>query len=138
MLWLKILHIFFMISAFAGIFYLPRLFVYHIEAEDLNTKKYFLVMERRLLKFTTMLLSLALLFGVWLTWVMQISFDTSWILTKIIVAIVLSGYLFICSKILKGLELGRCSWSSAQMRLFNELPVVLLFIAVLAAVFKYQ
>ena len=63
-LWLKVFHIVFMVSAFSGIFYLPRLFVYHIESDNASTRDYLSKMENRLFRFTLLLLSIGIILGV--------------------------------------------------------------------------
>ena len=66
MLWLKALHLIFMVAWFAGLFYLPRLYVNHAMTEDKNTSEHFKIMERKLYKFTTPWMVLTLVFGFWM------------------------------------------------------------------------
>ena len=139
-LWLKVFHIVFMVSAFSGIFYLPRLFVYHIESDNASTRDYLSKMENRLFRFTLLLLSIGIILGVamgsqgtnFIVW-----FSQSWLILKIFITFLVIGYLITCKKIMRQLLNNTCGWTSRSMRLFNEIPVILLLIAVIAAVFKF-
>ena len=139
-LWLKVFHIVFMVSAFSGIFYLPRLFVYHIESDNASTRDYLSKMENRLFRFTLLILSIGIILGVamgsqgtnFIEW-----FSQSWLILKVFVTILVIGYLIMCQKIMRQLSNNTCGWTSRSMRLFNEIPVILLLIAVIAAVFKF-
>ena len=139
-LWLKVFHIVFMVSAFSGIFYLPRLFVYHIESDNASTREYLSKMENRLFRFTLLLLSIGIILGVamgsqgtnFIVW-----FSQSWLILKVFITFLVIGYLITCKKIMRQLLNNSCGWTSRSMRLFNEIPVILLLIAVIAAVFKF-
>ena len=139
-LWLKVFHIVFMVSAFSGIFYLPRLFVYHIESDNASTREYLSKMENRLFRFTLLLLSIGIILGVamgsqgtnFIVW-----FSQSWLILKVFITFLVIGYLITCKKIMRQLLNNTCGWTSRSMRLFNEIPVILLLIAVIAAVFKF-
>ena len=139
-LWLKLFHIVFMVSAFSGIFYLPRLFVYHIESDNASTRDYLSKMENRLFRFTLLLLSIGIILGVamgsqgtnFIMW-----FSQSWLILKVFITFLVIGYLVMCKKIMRQLLNNTCGWTSRSMRLFNEIPVILLLIAVIAAVFKF-
>ena len=139
-LWLKVFHIVFMVSAFSGIFYLPRLFVYHIESDNASTRDYLSKMENRLFRFTLLLLSIGIILGIamgtqgtnFIVWFFQ-----SWLILKVFVTFLVIVYLIMCKKIMRQLSNNTCGWTSRSMRLFNEIPVILLLIAVIAAVFKF-
>ena len=139
-LWLKVFHIVFMVSAFSGIFYLPRLFVYHIESDNASTRDYLSKMENRLFRFTLLLLSIGIILGIamgsqgtnFIVW-----FSQSWLILKVFITFLVIGYLVVCKKIMRQLSNNTCGWTSRSMRLFNEIPVILLLIAVMAAVFKF-
>ena len=139
-LWLKVFHIVFMVSAFSGIFYLPRLFVYHIESDNSSTRDYLSKMEKRLFRFALLLLSIGIILGVamgsqgtnFIVW-----FSQSWLILKVFITFLVIGYLITCKKIMRQLLNNTCVWTSRSMRLFNEIPVILLLIAVIAAVFKF-
>lgn len=137
-LWLKALHIFFMVAWFAGIFYLPRLFVYHAENTDSNTSETFKVMERRLLFFVTPFAILTLVFGLWIInlygfeWFKQ----SHWLHAKITLVVLLYGYHAYCFKLLKDFKLDRNTKSGRYFRIFNELPVLVLLAIIILAVVK--
>ena len=129
-----------MISWFAGIFYLPRLFVYHVESEDQNTKDQLAIMQTNLIRFITPLGVLALFFGLmmgflgsnWIGFFLQ-----KWIIAKILIVLVLIFYQIFCLKILKDLESNSHNWTGFKLRIFNEIPVLLLLGGIVAAVFKF-
>ena len=136
----KVLHILFMVSWFAGIFYLPRLFVYHVESDNQNTKDQLLIMQTNLIRFITPLGLLALFFGLmmgflgsdWVGFFLQ-----NWIIAKILIVLVLIFYQIFCLKILKDLESNSHNWTGFKLRIFNEIPVLLLLGGIVAAVFKF-
>ena len=136
----KTLHILFMVSWFAGIFYLPRLFVYHVESESQDVQNQLSVMGKKLFKFITPLGILALIFGVLMGLLssdFSVFFSQNWIVVKLLVVASLIGYQALCWKILKELALGDHHWTGFKLRLFNEAPVILLLIGIIAAVFKF-
>ena len=137
---LKVLHILFMVSWFAGIFYLPRLFVYHVESENQDTKAQLTIMQTNLIRFITPLGLLALLFGVMMgflssDWVGF--FSQNWIIAKLFIVLLLILYQIICWKILQDLRSQSHQWTGFKLRIFNELPVLLLLAGIVAAVFKF-
>jgi|TARA_B100001063_G_scaffold24462_1_gene18587 putative membrane protein len=129
-----------MVSWFAGIFYLPRLFVYHVESDNQNTKDQLLIMQKNLIRFITPLGLLALFFGLmmgflgsdWVGFFLQ-----NWIIAKILIVLVLILYQIFCLKILKDLESNSHNWTGFKLRIFNEIPVLLLLGGIVAAVFKF-
>ena len=136
----KVLHILFMVSWFAGIFYLPRLFVYHVESENQETKDQLTIMQANLIKFITPIGLLALFFGVMMgflgsDWIGF--FSQKWIIAKLFVVLVLIFYQIFCLKILKDLQSNSHNWTGFKLRVFNELPVFLLLIVIIAAVNKF-
>ena len=136
----KVLHILFMVSWFAGIFYLPRLFVYHVESENQNTKDQLIIMQTNLIRFITPLGLLALLFGLMMgflgsDWVAF--FSQNWIIAKLFIVFLLILYQIICWKILQDLRSQSHQWTGFKLRIFNELPVLLLLAGIVAAVFKF-
>lgn len=137
-LWLKAFHIFFMVAWFAGIFYLPRLFVYHAENKDENTSETFKVMERRLLYFVTPFALFTLVFGVLLIW--QYGMDwfraSGWLHTKLALVTFLYVYHGYCFKLLKDFKLNRNRRSPKFYRIFNEVPVLILLAVIVLAVVK--
>lgn len=134
----KALHVFFMVAWFAGIFYLPRLFVYHAETRSPDCDATFKVMERRLLYFVTPFAILTLVFGLLLI----VSYGrawfavSSWLHYKLLLVIVLYGYHGYCFKLLADFKHGRNRRSARFYRIFNELPVLLLLAIILLAILK--
>ena len=129
-----------MVSWFAGIFYLPRLFVYHVESENQNTKDQLIIMQTNLIRFITPLGLLALLFGLMMgflgsDWVGF--FSQNWIIAKLFLVLILILYQIICWKILQDLRSQSYQWTGFKLRIFNELPVLLLLAGIVAAVFKF-
>jgi putative membrane protein len=129
-----------MVSWFAGIFYLPRLFVYHVESENQDTKDQLTTMQTNLIRFITPLGLLALLFGLMMgflgsDWVGF--FSQNWIIAKLFIVLLLILYQIFCWKILKDLRSHAHQWTGFKLRVFNELPVLLLLAGIVAAVFKF-
>ena len=136
----KVLHILFVVSWFAGIFYLPRLFVYHVESKNQETKDQLTIMQANLIKFITPIGLLALFFGLMMgflgsDWIGF--FSQKWIIAKIFVVLTLALYQIFCLKILKDLQSNSHNWTGFKLRVFNELPVFLLLIGLIAAVYKF-
>jgi len=135
MLWVKWLHIVFMVTWFAGLFYLPRLFVYHALSQDTLSRERFKVMERKLFwGIMTPGAVLTLFFGLWL-W-LGWGFSGGWLHAKLALALVLVGYHAWCGKLLQDLRRDRNRRSHVWLRWFNEFPVIVLFAVVYLAVFK--
>jgi len=135
MLWLKWLHIVFMVAWFAGLFYLPRLFVYHAMSEDGASRERFKVMERKLY-YGIMAPGaiLTIVFGIWL-WLGYGPWG-AWIHAKLALVGVLVVYHLWCGKLLKGFAQERNTRSHVWFRWFNEFPVLILFAAVWLVLFK--
>ena len=136
----KTLHILFMVSWFAGIFYLPRLFVYHAESESQEVQNQLSIMEKNLFNFITPLGILALIFGILMgllssDW--KVFFTQDWILVKIVVVVLLVSYQLMCRKIMLELLTNDHNWTGFKLRVFNEAPVILLLLGIIAAVFKF-
>ncbi len=139
MLWLKALHIIFMVTWFAGLFYLPRLFVYHAEmpATDSTGHARFLVMERRLLGITHIGAALTFIFGLWLLLAYRGDLlQTGWFHAKMLIVAGLVAYHATCARLVSRFREGQNTRSSRWYRLFNEVPAVALIGAVLLAVVK--
>lgn len=135
MLWVKWLHIVFMVTWFAGLFYLPRLFVYHALSQDTLSRERFKVMERKLFwGIMTPGAVLTLFFGLWL-W-LGWGFSGGWLHAKLGLALVLVGYHAWCGKLLQDFRRDRNRRSHVWLRWFNEFPVLVLFAVVYLAVFK--
>lgn len=135
MLWVKSFHIFFVVSWFAGLFYLPRLFVNHAMADDAATRERLLMMERKLFRFMTPLGVLAVVFGLWL-WFGYFWASGAWMHIKVLLVVFLIAYHAYCGKLLRDFERGRNSRSHVWYRVFNEVPVFLLLGSIVLAVVK--
>jgi putative membrane protein len=137
MLWIKALHIAFMVTWFAGLFYLPRLFVYHALATDREGIERFKVMERKLFfGIMTPGALLTIAFGLWLWLGYGIGADAGWLHAKLVAVLLLIGYHLWCGKLLMDFKRDRNTRSHVWYRWFNEVPVVLLLAAVILAVVK--
>jgi putative membrane protein len=135
MLWVKAFHIVFMVTWFAGLFYLPRLFVYHALTEDLAGSERFKVMERKLyygIMTPGAVLTVAL--GLWL-W-LGFGIGGGWMHAKAALVLVLIGYHLWCGRLAAAFKHDRNRHSHGFYRWFNEFPVVLLIAIVLLVVLK--
>ena len=138
MLLVKSLHIIFMVTWFAGLFYLPRLFVYHAQAGDPVSSERFKVMERKLYwGITTPGGVLTIGFGLWL-WLGWFQGAGAWMHAKLALVAVLVAYHAWCGKLMIDFRRERNTRSHVWYRWFNEVPTVILIAAVLLAVFKPQ
>ena len=135
MLWLKWLHIVFMVTWFAGLFYLPRLFVYHAMSEDTASRERFKIMERKLY-YGIMAPGafLTVLFGLWL-WLGHGPWGY-WVHAKFALVLVLIAYHLYCGQLLKDFAQDRNTKTHDWFRWFNEFPVLILFAAVWLVLFK--
>ncbi|HJY37222.1 MAG TPA: protoporphyrinogen oxidase HemJ [Steroidobacteraceae bacterium] len=136
MLWLKAFHIVFVVTWFAGIFYLPRLFIYHAAATDALGIERFQTMERRLFAIMTIGASLALLFGLAMIAVAPALLATGWLRAKLALVAALIGYHLWCYRLMSDLRAGRNRRSPTWYRVFNEAPALLLIAIVILAVVK--
>jgi putative membrane protein len=136
MLWVKSLHIIFMVTWFAGLFYLPRLFVYHALAEDAVSIQRFLAMERKLFwGIMTPGAVLTIAFGLWL-WLGWFRDASGWLHAKIALVALLVGYHLWCLRLLRAFAAGRNGKSHLWYRWFNEIPVLILIATVFLVVLK--
>ncbi|MGF6181587.1 putative membrane protein [Massilia sp. UYP32] len=133
-LWIKALHIVFIASWFAGLFYLPRIFVNLAQETNPAALERLQGMARRLYRFTTILMVPALLLGLWLA--MMIGMKHGWLHAKLVLVILAIGYHHACGSILKKFERGVNTRSHTWFRWFNEVPVVLLLVIVILATVK--
>lgn len=134
MLWIKALHIAFMVSWFAGLFYLPRIYVNHAMATEPAEIARLKLMERKLFRFMTPLGILALAFGIWL-W-LGYGFGGGWLHAKLTLVLVLVAYHVYCGKLQRDFAADRNRRSHVFYRWFNEFPVILLFTIVFLTVLK--
>ena len=132
----KALHIVFMVTWFAGLFYLPRLFVYHAQAEDRISIERFKLMERKLFwGIATPGGALTLAFGLWL-WLGWFQGAGGWLHAKLALVAVLVAYHLWCGKLMLDFRHERNTHGHVWFRWFNEFPVLVLVGVVLLAVFK--
>ena len=139
MLWIKALHIVFIASWFAGLFYLPRIFVNLAQETDLVARERLLGMARRLYRFTGMISLVALVLGVWLlalTWSFWKGPGNGWLHAKLFLVVLVIGYQHACGSLLKKFEHGANRRSHTWYRWFNEVPVLLLLAIVVLVVVK--
>lgn len=134
MLWLKSFHIIFVVSWFAGLFYLPRLFVNHAMTQDAAVSAQLALMESKLYRFITPLAALAVLsgLGLWLGY----GYAGIWLNLKLALVIGLIAYHFYCGKLLREFKRGHNRRSHIWYRWFNEIPVLLLLAIVILVVVK--
>mgnify|MGYP001828514816 FL=1 len=137
-LWLKAFHIIFMVTWFAGLFYLPRLFVYHAMAEDAATREHLKIMERKLYRFVSPLMWLMVGFGLWLIFINGWDWFAvqTWLQIKLILVAILIGYHFYCRKIVNDFQDDQNVRNHVFYRWFNEFPVLFLFAIVILAIIK--
>lgn len=133
-LWIKAFHIVFIASWFAGLFYLPRIFVNLAQETNNVATARLLLMARRLYRFTTMLAVPALLLGLWL-W-LGFGIQGGWLHAKLTLVVLAIGYHHACGSLLKKFEAGVNKRSHTWYRWFNEVPVILLLLIVILVVVK--
>jgi putative membrane protein len=133
-LWIKALHIVFVASWFAGLFYLPRIYVNLAQESNPAVVERLLGMARRLYRFTTMLMVPALLLGLWL-W-LGFGIKGGWLHAKLALVLLVIGYHHACGSLLKKFERGVNTRSHKWFRVFNEVPVLLLLAIVILVVVK--
>lgn len=135
MLWIKSLHIIAVICWMAGIFYLPRLFVYHAMSEDSVSRERFKIMERKLMRgIMTPSMIASLVFGIWL-WVAY-GFSGGWLLAKLALVLLLVIYHFWCASTMKKFARDQIPHGHVFYRFMNEAPVFLLITIVILVVVK--
>jgi len=135
MLWIKALHIIFVISWMAGLFYLPRIFVNLAMETDAAATQRLLLMARKLYRFSMWLSLIAIVFGIILA-SMQYAWQMHWLHAKLLFVVLMSGYHHACGSILKKFEAGVNQRSHKWFRWFNEVPVILLMAIVVLVVVK--
>ncbi len=135
MRWVLAFHIIFMVTWFAGLFYLPRLFIYHTAATDSASLERFTIMERRLYYIMTIGAVATIAFGIWLVaawfWPMP-----AWLVVKLILVAGLLGYHFYCKRLITRMARGERPHSDRFLRYFNEIPGLFLIAIVILAVIQ--
>ncbi|MDZ7810917.1 MAG: protoporphyrinogen oxidase HemJ [Arhodomonas sp.] len=131
-LWIKALHIIFVVTWFAAIFYLPRLFVYHAQTEDTAGNERFKVMERKLYRgIMNPSAVLTVAFGIWLLWLNPVRLTQGWLHLKLALVVALIGYHLWCGRLLQAFARDENEHGHRWYRWFNELPVIVLVAVVI-------
>lgn len=136
-LWIKAFHIIAVITWFAGLFYLPRLFVYHAAADDRPSLERFKVMERKLYRgimTPSMLVAVAL--GLWMVMLQPGYLEQAWLHAKLTLVALIVVYHFACGALLRTFAVDKNTRSHVFYRWFNEAPVLVLVAIVLLVVLK--
>jgi putative membrane protein len=140
MLWIKSFHIIFVASWFAGLFYLPRIFVNlaMVPPESVSEEQRLLLMARKLMRFTTLLMipALGLGFVLWLVYGIGQGEGNGWMHAKLALVVLAVGYHHMCGAMLRKFEAHANQKSHVWFRWFNELPVALLTLTVILVVVK--
>jgi putative membrane protein len=136
MLWIKAFHIIFVVTWFAGLFYLPRLFVYHSESTEPTVHAQLRIMERRLLVITNIGGSLAVVFGVWMLFLVPGYLHQAWLHAKLTLVAGLVAYHAYLVQLKNQFAAGHQPHSPRWLRLFNEVPALLLIGIVILVVVK--
>jgi len=136
MLWIKALHLVFMVTWFAGLFYLPRLFVYAAENPSGDRHQLLLVMQRRLLGITHIGAALTVLFGLALLWQTPSLLGSAWMQSKLVLAAGLIGYHAWSALLVRNFATGANRHSALWYRWFNEVPALFLLAIIPLAVIK--
>ena len=134
----KSLHLIAVISWMAGLLYLPRIFVYHSDAEDDSQKKVFKIMERKLYNYIMMpAMLLSWLFGILLLHSLGFGiFSELWMQIKIVAVIILTYYHFTLGKYLSDFAVNNNQKTSKFFRIYNEIPTIILIVVIFVAIFK--
>lgn len=142
-LWFKAFHVIGFVVWFAGLFYLVRLFIYHVEANAQPEpaqgilKQQYGIMEKRLYHIITMpgmVVTIAMAIGI--LWTEPEVLKQGWLHAKLGFVAILIAYHFYCGRLMKQLAAGTCQWNSQTLRALNEAPTILLLLIVLLAIFK--
>ena len=136
MQWIKALHVVFVVTWFAGLFYLPRLYVYHAQASDSISTQRFEIMERRLFVMMTIGAAASIFFGGLMLIESPGYLQMTWLKVKLLFVALLIGYHAYCYKLMRDFAARRNTRSSRWFRAFNEVPSLLLIVIVILAVVK--
>ena len=136
MLWIKAFHVIFMVTWFAGLFYLPRLFIYHLQAATTDEQARFCVMERKLYAIMTIGMVLTWIFGIALLTLVPDYLRMGWMHAKLTLVIALSGYHGWLKVNLRRFAAGNRPHSDRFWRWANEVPAVVLIAAVILVIVK--
>jgi putative membrane protein len=136
MLWIKALHVVFVVTWFAGLFYLPRLFIYHVESDNVAVRTQLEIMQRRLLAITHIGGALALTFGIWTLILVPAYLHQAWLHAKLALVLGLVAYHAYLAYLVRQFAQDRQTHSSRWLRLFNEVPALFLIAIVVLAIVK--
>lgn len=136
MLWVKTFHLLFVIAWFAGLFYLPRIYVNLAQTSDTGAYDCLVGMARRLYRFMTPLGVLAVVFGLWLFVGYGIGLGSGWMHAKLLLVVLLVVYHFVCARMLATFERRANTRTHRYYRWFNEVPVIMLAIVLVLVVVK--
>jgi putative membrane protein len=136
LIWLKAFHVVAMVTWFAGLFYLPRLFVYHADAGDWISVERFRIMERRLFILMTIGGAATVVLGVAMIVALPAYLKMAWLHVKLALVLLLVGYHLMCWKFVRDFAHDRRTHGAKWFRAFNEVPSVLLIGIVILAVVK--
>lgn len=137
MLWLRAFHIIFVVCWFAGLFYLPRIFVYFAASENSDTRRQLAIMARKLYRFVTPFMFLAIAFGIGIiSLAPEYYLSAAWLWLKIAGVAFLVVYHFQCGRYVRAINADSDHHSHVFYRFFNEIPVLFLFGIVFLAVLK--
>lgn len=138
MLWIKSFHILFVASWFAGLFYLPRIFVNLAQVENRHSDEYIrlLAMAHRLYRFMTILAVPAVVLGLWLWWYYGIGQNAIWMHVKLAAVVTILIYHFYCFRVLKQFQRLQNLKSHVWFRWFNEFPVLMMLLVIIMVVVK--
>jgi protoporphyrinogen IX oxidase len=136
MLWLKAFHVVFVVTWFAGLFYLPRLYVYHAATSDTLSLERFVVMERRLYFIMSLGAILAVVLGMAMVVTVPVYLTQGWLRTKLLLVLGLVVYHGWCHQLMLDFRAGRNRHTQRWYRIFNEVPALLLVLIVILAVVK--
>jgi putative membrane protein len=134
--WIKAWHVIFMVTWFAGLFYLPRLFVYHASTTDAAGIERFRVMESRLFAIMTIGAVLTAVFGAWLLAKNPALLATGWLRAKLVLVALLLVYHVLTWRLMRDFAAGRNAHTARWYRWFNEVPSLLLVGIVLLAILR--
>ena len=134
----KSLHLIAIISWMAGLLYLPRIFVYHSEAEDESQQKVFKTMEKRLYNYIMMpAMLLSWVFGILLIHILDFAvFSELWMQIKIVAVVILTYYHFTLGKYLNDFAIDSNQKTAKFFRIYNEIPTVILIVVIFVVIFK--
>ena len=133
---LKAIHVAFMVTWFAGLFYLPRLFIYHVQATDATSRERFEIMERRLFAIMTIGAVLTTIFGTLLWGINTVLVSSTWFQIKLALIVGLIVYHIRCYLWIVRLKQEQVSPNTRWLRWFNEIPTLFLFGIVVLAITK--